>query len=89
MVVIDHGGKHYSLYAQLAFDLGPRSDGHVMVMPMGAGHAVPGSFTAGTGLYRGTLTRARLNYKISRFVTGRVIWEHLDPGSFYFPGATT
>lgn len=78
-----------SLYAQLLFDLGPRSDGHIMVMPMGAGHTVPGSFTAGTGLYRGTLTRARLNYKISRFMTGRVIWEHLDPGSFYFPGASS
>ncbi len=77
-----------SFYAQLTFDLGPRSDAHIMVMPMGAGHAVPGAFTAGSGLYRGTLTRARLNYKISKFMTGRVIWEHLDPGSFYFPGAS-
>ncbi len=78
-----------SLYAQLTFDLGPRSDGHIMVMPMGAGHAVPVAFTAGTGLYRGTLTRARLNYKISKFMTGRIIWEHLDPGGFYVPGASS
>ncbi len=78
-----------SLYAQLLLDLGPRSDGHIMVMPMGAGHSVPGPFTAGTGLARGTLTRARLNYKISKFMTGRIIWEHFDPGSFYFPGASS
>ena len=78
-----------SLYAQLAFDLGPRSDGHIMVMPMGAGHAQPGVFPGGTGLYRGTLLRGRLNYKISKFMTGRVIWEHFEPGGFYFPGASS
>ncbi len=78
-----------SLYAQLAFDLGARSDGHVMVMPMGAGYARPGEFPGGTGLDRGTLYRARLNYKISKFMSGRVIWEHFDPGSFYFPGASS
>jgi hypothetical protein len=77
-----------SLYAQLAFDLGARSDGHIMVMPMGAEHAQPGVFPGGAGRGRGTLTRARLNYKISKYMTGRVIWEHLDPGSFYFPGAS-
>ncbi len=77
-----------SLYAQLAFDFGSRSDGHIMVMPMGAGHALSGAFPGGTGLVRGTLVRGRLNYKINKFMTGRVIWEHLDPGSFYFPGAS-
>jgi hypothetical protein len=78
-----------SLYAQLAFDLGARSDGHIMVMPMGAGHAQAGAFPGGTGLSRGTLTRARLNTKISKYMSGRVIWEHLAPGSFYFPGAAS
>jgi hypothetical protein len=78
-----------SLYAQLAFGLGARSDGHVMVMPMGAGHAQPGVFPGGAGLCRGTLYRARLNYKISKYMNGRVIWEHLVPGSFYFPGAAS
>ena len=77
-----------SLYAQLAFDLGSRSDGHIMVMPMGAGHARPGAFPGGAGRGRGALYRARLNYKISKYMTGRVIWEHFDPGSFYFPGAS-
>ena len=78
-----------SLYAQLAFDFGARSDGHIMVMPMGAGHAQPGAFPGGTGRGRGTLVRGRLNYKISKFLTGRFIWEHFDPGTFYFPGASS
>jgi len=78
-----------SLYAQLALDFGARSDGHIMVMPMGAGHAQPGVFPGGAGRGRGTLVRGRLNYKISKFLTGRFVWEHLDPGSFYFPGASS
>lgn len=78
-----------SLYAQLTLDLGSRSDGQIMVMPMGAGHAGPGVFPGGTGLYRGTLTRGRLNYKISPFMSGRIIWEHFDPGRFYAPGASS
>jgi hypothetical protein len=77
-----------SLYAQLAFDLGAKSDGHVMVMPMGAPRALPGGFPGGTGHTRGTLVRGRLNYKVSKFMAARVIWEHFDPGSFYFTGAS-
>ena len=80
-----------SLYATLAFDFGPRSDGHVMVMPMGAEHPQPepGGFPGGTGRGRGTLYRGRLNYKISKFLSGRIIWEHFVPGSFYFDGASS
>jgi hypothetical protein len=78
-----------AFYAQLAFDFGPRSDGHIQVMPMGAGHAMPGDFPGGTGLSRGTLVRGRLNFRLSKFMTGRVIWDHLTPGSFYFPGASS
>ncbi len=78
-----------SLYAQLAFDFGARSDGHIMVMPMGAARVQPGVFPGGTGRGRGTLVRGRLNYKISKYLTGRFIWEHLTPGSFYFPGASS
>jgi len=78
-----------AFYAQLAFDFGPRSDGHIMVMPMGAGQTQPGVFPGGAGRDRGTLYRARLNYKIGASTTGRVVWEHLDPGSFYLPGASS
>lgn len=78
-----------AFYAQLAFDLGERVDGHVMLMPIGAMQAqrfvYPGFYSRG----RGTLYRARLNYRLSRYFTGRVIWEHLDPGSFYVPGSSS
>ena len=78
-----------SVYASLLLDFGPRSDGFIAVQPMGAEKAVPGTFPGGTGRDRGTLIKGRLNYKISKFLTGRFIWEHFDPGSFYFPGASS
>ena len=78
-----------SLYASLALDLGSRSDGLLMVQRMGAVEAQPGVFPGGTGLGRGTLLKGRLNYKISKFLSGRMIWEHYIPGSFYFPGAAS
>ncbi len=78
-----------AVYATLAFDFGPRSDGHLMVMPMGAGETQPGVFPGGSGLGRGTLVRGRLNYKISKFLSGRFVWEHFTPGSFYLPGASS
>jgi hypothetical protein len=58
-----------------------------MVQHMGAYEPQPGVFPGGTGTSRGTLLKARLNYKLSKQFTGRVIWEHFIPGSFYFPGA--
>lgn len=78
-----------SIYAQLDFDLGARSDGHLMVMPMGAPQAQPGVFPGGAGRRRGTLYRGRLNYRLSKFMSGRVVWEHVEPGSFYFDGASS
>ena len=80
-----------AFYAILALDLGQRVDGHLMVMPMGAGHPQPepGGFPGGTGHGRGTLFRGRLNYKLSQYLTGRVVWEHFVPGSFYFDGASS
>ena len=77
-----------SLYATLAFDFGARCDGHIMVQPMGASRVQPGVFPGGAGRGRGTLFRGRLNYRISKFLTGRFIWERFTPGSFYFPGAS-
>jgi hypothetical protein len=78
-----------SLYGSLSLDFGSRSDGLLMFQRMGAVEARPGVFPGGAGLGRGTLLKGRLNYKISKFLTGRVIWEHFIPGSFYFPGAAS
>ena len=78
-----------SFYASLALDFGARSDGLIMVQQMGAGRAQEGTFPGGSGRDRGTLLKGRLNYKISKFLSGRVIWEHFVPGSFYFAGASS
>jgi hypothetical protein len=78
-----------AFYAQLAIDLGERVDGHVMLMPMGADRPERFVYPGFNSRGRGTLCRARLNYKLSRYLTGRVIWEHFDPGSFYTPGASS
>lgn len=78
-----------SLYGSLSLDFGSRCDGLLMFQRMGAVEAQPGVFPGGAGLGRGTLLKGRLNYKISKFLTGRVIWEHFMPGSFYFPGAAS
>ena len=78
-----------SVYASLALDFGTRSDGVVTIQPMGALKALPGVFPGGPGRDRGTLLKGRLNYRISKFLTGRVIWERFAPGSFYFSGASS
>jgi hypothetical protein len=78
-----------SLYGSISLDFGSRSDGLLMVQSMGAVEAQPGVFPGGTGLGRGTLLKGRLNYKLSKFLTGRVIWEHFIPGSFYFSEAAS
>jgi hypothetical protein len=78
-----------SLYASLALDLGARSDGLLMVQNLGAYRVQPGEFPGGAGRERGLMLKGRLNYKINRFLSGRVIWEHLTPGSFYFEGASS
>ncbi|MCJ7486143.1 MAG: hypothetical protein MUQ25_08270 [Candidatus Aminicenantes bacterium] len=78
-----------SLYGSIALDFGSRSDGLLMFQSMRAFEAQPGVFPGGIGRTRGALLKGRLNYKISKFLTGRVIWEHFMPGSFYFPGAAS
>jgi len=78
-----------SLYGALVLDLGSRSDGLLMLQRMGALEPQAGAFPGGAGLARGTFLKGRLNYKISKFLSGRVIWEHFIPGSFYFPGASS
>ena len=60
-----------------------------MVQSMSAVEAQSGAFPGGKGRGRGTLFKGRLNYKVGKFLTGRLIWEHFIPGSFYFPGAAS
>ncbi len=78
-----------SLYGAVALDLGGRSDALLMAQRLGAFETGPGVFPGGTGLERGWLLKGRLNYRISKFMSGRVIWEHFEPGNFYFDGASS
>ena len=78
-----------SFYASLDLGFSARSDGQLMVQRMGASEILPGGFPGGAGHGRGTLLRGRLNYRISKSLSGRVIWEHFTPGDFYFAGASS
>ncbi|OGD23743.1 MAG: hypothetical protein A2Y70_00765 [Candidatus Aminicenantes bacterium RBG_13_64_14] len=78
-----------SLYGSISLGFGRRSDGFLMCQRIGAIEPQPGVFPGGSGHARGMLLKGRLNYKISKFFTGRLIWERFIPGSFYFPGASS
>jgi hypothetical protein len=77
-----------SIYGSLAFDFGARANAALTLHRLGALEPVPGAFPGGTGLARGMLLVGRLNFTISRFVTGHFQWDHFDPGDFYMPGAS-
>ena len=44
-------------------------------------------FPGGAGKYRGFLMINRMNFVISKNLTGHFLWEHFKPGNFYFNGA--
>ncbi len=48
---------------------------------------VPGFTMAGTGKTRGDLIIGKLEFILNKHTTGHVIWEHLNPGNYYFEGA--
>ena len=75
-----------SLYGALGFDLGSRANGTLTVHRLGAERARPGAFPGGTGLHRGTLVVGRLNYIVSKALSGHLHCERFEPGSFYAPG---
>jgi hypothetical protein len=45
------------------------------------------SIQAGTGKTRGELLITKLTYQLNKYFSGHIIWENLDPGSYYFDGA--
>lgn len=76
-----------SIYGSLVFDLGSRANGTVTLHRLGAEKTRPGEFPGGTGLHRGTLVVGRLNFTISKFLSGHFQWDHFEPGDFYAPEA--
>ncbi len=78
-----------SVYGTLLLDFGPRANMTIALHRLGAPRPPkPGLFPGGTGLFRGMLLVGRLNYTISRRLSGHFEWDRFDPGDFYRPGAS-
>jgi hypothetical protein len=77
-----------SLYGSLLFDFGSRANATMTLHRLGAEKVRPGEFPGGPGLHRGTLVVGRLNFTISKLLSGHFQWDHFRPGDFYAPGAS-
>jgi hypothetical protein len=79
----------YSLYGRAQIDIFKNVrflfDYHHLMAPHAplAGLTFPG----GNGKHRGELGIAKLTYQINKMVSGQLIWENFNPGSYYFSGA--
>jgi hypothetical protein len=76
-----------SVYGSLVLDLGARANATITAHRLGAERTLPGAFPGGTGLHRGGLVVGRLNFTISKLLSGHVQWDHFEPGDFYAPEA--
>jgi hypothetical protein len=47
----------------------------------------PNAVLSGNGRRRGDLFMLKVGYEVSRHLSGRLVWEHFRPGSFYVAGA--
>jgi len=77
-----------SLYGTLNFSLRDNLRLLVTWHRLGAAQqSPPTAFLSGAGRDRGNLFLARLNFDITKNVSGHFLWESFRPGDFYFPGA--
>lgn len=78
----------FALYLQAKYDFGTGIGLNVNYYKLYAfQETLPTSFLSGSGKDRGNLIIAKLNYKISKNVSGHILWEHFVPGNFYINGA--
>lgn len=77
-----------SLFAVLLFEPADRIKlslgGHFLSAPE---RTAPTALLSGAGRGRGGLFIAKASYEVSKHLTGRLIWEWFNPGSFYRAGA--
>lgn len=59
-------------------------DFHHMLAPQ---DAPVGGFPGGTGGTRGDLIIGKMSYTLNENVSGHLLWEHFEPGDYYFDGA--
>lgn len=76
-----------SLYAGLWFTFTEGINLTVTQHFLGAFQNAAEGFPGGTGLYRGSLLISRLNFDINKNLAGHFLWEHFNPGGFYFSEA--
>jgi hypothetical protein len=69
----------------LSDDVTFRLDYHHLMSPQVCSNASYG----GEGKTRGNLMIGKLMYVLNPCLTGHLLWEHFEPGSFYFDGADT
>jgi len=77
-----------SLYGSLVLDFGSRANAAITYHRLGADERNPAVFPGGKGVERGMLLVGRLNFTISKYLSGHIQWEHFRPGDFYRPGAS-
>ncbi len=76
-----------SIYGGLIFQFSPYIDLKVTQHFLGAFQEANEVFPGGTGNYRGSLLIGRLNVKIDKHLGGHFVWEHFNPGDYYFSGS--
>ncbi|MDQ1355078.1 MAG: hypothetical protein QG657_5387 [Acidobacteriota bacterium] len=77
-----------SLYVSLLLDFTERMNLLLTWHHLGANEKNFAAFPGGDGRTRGDLLVGRLDFKINQFFSGHFLWEHFNPGNFYFKGAS-
>jgi len=77
-----------SLYGSVVLDFGSRANATLTYHRLGADERNPAPFPGGPGVERGMLLVNRLNFTISRYLSGHIQWDHFRPGDFYRAGAS-
>jgi hypothetical protein len=79
----------FSLYGRAQVDITKNVrflfDYHHLMAPQEASSGL--AFPGGNGKHRGELGIVKLTYQINKMVSGHLIWENFNPGSYYFSGA--
>ncbi|HUV29878.1 MAG TPA: alginate export family protein [Acidobacteriota bacterium] len=78
-----------SLHAGVRFDLPDDMQLHLVYRHLMAPESPDASagFPYGTGKTRGDMLIAKLDFRISKYLSGHILWESFNPGNYYFSRA--
>lgn len=76
-----------SIYISCLLDLMQSMKLRLTYHHLGAGQVGMSAFTSGNGKSRGDLFMGRIDFEINKHTSGHFVWEHFNPGSYYFDGA--